>query len=514
MAKSWTVQQLDAMNTKDRNILVSAAAGSGKTAVLVERIVRKITGENQTDIDRLVVVTFTRAAAAEMKARIRNRLDDMLDEDENNANLIKQIALVNNAQITTIDSFCLWILKNHFSEINLDPGFRVADKGEITLLENDVMEDMLEDYYQKGDEQFIKLIDAYGTGRNDANIEEIIKKIYALARSNPWPDEWYEQVLDTYTSIDNGSNKVLANLYESIVYSISDYKKKYEYMIEVCNRPDGPVSYLSAVNSDYMAICGIVNSQDINELAKKISNISFERLSTKKMPDALDELKEYVKGQRDKYKKYIAGLTKNVFTADIDSLMEDVHANAMAVGMMVQLSKDFAERMQTEKKDRGIVEFNDIEHYALDILVRKNGIDKEYTGVADELAQYFDEILIDEYQDSNQLQEEILTAISRERLDDKPDNMYMVGDVKQSIYKFRLACPELFMKKYYTYQTYKSDNAEDIKDAITDKQKACRIELQKNFRSRKNILDTTNDVFYRVMNRNYCGIEYDGSQWT
>lgn len=507
MAKSWTVQQLDAMNTKDRNILVSAAAGSGKTAVLVERIVKKITGENQTDIDRLVVVTFTRAAAAEMKARIRNRLDDMLDEDENNANLIKQIALVNNAQITTIDSFCLWILKNHFSEINLDPGFRVADKGEITLLENDVMEDMLEDYYQKGDEQFIKLIDAYGTGRNDANIEEIIKKIYALARSNPWPDEWYEQVLDTYTSIDNGSNKVLANLYESIVYSISDYKKKYEYMIEVCNRPDGPVSYLSAVNSDYMAICGIVNSQDINELAKRISNISFERLSTKKMPDALDELKEYVKGQRDKYKKYIAGLTKNVFTADIDSLMEDVHANSMAVGMMVQLSKDFADRMETEKKDRGIVEFNDIEHYALDILVRKNGIDKEYTGVADELAEYFDEILIDEYQDSNQLQEEILTAISRERLDDKPDNMYMVGDVKQSIYKFRLACPELFMKKYYTYQTYK-----DIKDAITDKQKACRIELQKNFRSRKNILDTTNDVFYRVMNRNYCGIEYDSSQ--
>ena len=512
MAKSWTVQQLDAMNTKDRNILVSAAAGSGKTAVLVERIVKKITGENQTDIDRLVVVTFTRAAAAEMKARIRNRLDDMLDEDENNANLIKQIALVNNAQITTIDSFCLWILKNHFSEINLDPGFRVADKGEITLLENDVMEDMLEDYYQKGDERFIKLIDAYGTGRNDANIEEIIKKIYALARSNPWPDEWYEQVLDTYTSIDNGSNKVLANLYESIVYSISDYKKKYEYMIEVCNRPDGPVSYLSAVNSDYMAICGIVNSQDINELAKRISNISFERLSTKKMPDALDELKEYVKGQRDKYKKYIAGLTKNVFTADIDSLMEDVHANAMAVGMMVQLSKDFADRMETEKKDRGIVEFNDIEHYALDILVRKNGIDKEYTGVADELAEYFDEILIDEYQDSNQLQEEILTAISRERLDDKPDNMYMVGDVKQSIYKFRLACPELFMKKYYSYQTYKSDNAEDIKEALTDKQKACRIELQKNFRSRKNILDTTNDVFYRVMNRNYCGIEYDSSQ--
>lgn len=533
MAKSWTAQQLDAMSAKDRNILVSAAAGSGKTAVLVERIVKKITDENQTDIDRLVVVTFTRAAAAEMKARIRNRLDDMLDEDENNANLIKQIALVNNAQITTIDSFCLWILKNHFSEINLDPGFRVADKGEITLLENDVMEDMLEDYYKKGDEQFIKLIDAYGTGRSDANIEEIIKKIYVLARSNPWPDEWYEQVLDTYTSIDNDNNKVLSNLYESIVYSISDYKKKYEYMIELCNRPDGPVSYLSAVNSDYMGICGMVNSSDINELAQRIINTSFERLSTKKMPDASEDLKEYVKGQRDRYKKYIAGLIKSVFTADMDSLMDDVHANASAVEMMVQLSRDYAYRMETEKKDRGIVEFSDIEHYALDILVKKNGEDKEYTGAADELAGYFDEILIDEYQDSNQLQEEILTAISKGRLSDRPDNMYMVGDVKQSIYKFRLACPELFMKKYYSYQTYRSDEDRSDKDKnvssdinkdreniqseketdnITNKPEACRIELQKNFRSRKNILDTTNDVFYRVMNRNYCGIEYDSNQ--
>ena len=210
MAKSWTSQQLDAMNTKDRDILVSAAAGSGKTAVLVERIVNKITKENGTDIDRLVVVTFTKAAAAEMKARVRNRLDDMLDEDEKNSNLIKQIALINNAQITTIDSFCLWILKNHFSEINLDPGFRVADKGEITLLENDVMQDMLEDYYKESDEQFLALIDAYGTGRSDANIEEIIKKIYVLARSNPWPDEWYEQVIDTYTGMDNSNNRYLS----------------------------------------------------------------------------------------------------------------------------------------------------------------------------------------------------------------------------------------------------------------------------------------------------------------
>ena len=505
MAKSWTSQQLDAMNTKDRDILVSAAAGSGKTAVLVERIVNKITKENGTDIDRLVVVTFTKAAAAEMKARVRNRLDDMLDEDEKNSNLIKQIALINNAQITTIDSFCLWILKNHFSEINLDPGFRVADKGEITLLENDVMQDMLEDYYKESDEQFLALIDAYGTGRSDANIEEIIKKIYVLARSNPWPDEWYEQVIDTYTGMDNSNNKVLVNLYESIQCSARDYKRKYEYMIELCGRVDGPISYLDAINSDYMNICRIIDAADFDELSERVIKTEFTRLSTKRMPDARDDLKEYVKVQRDKYKKYIVGLLKTVFTADIDSLMEDVHSNAPAISMMVKLSKDFADRMEEEKRDRGIVEFSDIEHYALDILVTKQDGSKEYTNVADELAEYFDEILIDEYQDSNQLQEEILTAVSKHRLSDVPDNMYMVGDVKQSIYKFRLACPELFMNKYYSYSGYDEQKKTGV---ISD----CKIELQKNFRSRKNVLDTTNDVFYRVMNRNYCGIEYDSNQ--
>ena len=185
--------------------------------------------------------------------------------------------------------------------------------------------------------------------------------------------------------------------------------------------------------------------------------------------------------------------------------MEDVHSNAPAISMMVKLSKDFADRMEEEKRDRGIVEFSDIEHYALDILVTKQDGSKEYTNVADELAEYFDEILIDEYQDSNQLQEEILTAVSKHRLSDVPDNMYMVGDVKQSIYKFRLACPELFMNKYYSYSGYDEQKETGV---ISD----CKIELQKNFRSRKNVLDTTNDVFYRVMNRNYCGIEYDSNQ--
>ncbi len=521
MAKKWTDEQLKAIDTKNRNILVSAAAGSGKTAVLVERIINMITGENSTDIDRLVVVTFTKAAAAEMKARIRNRLDDMLDNNEADTNLLKQIALINNAHITTIDSFCLWIIKNHFSEIELDPGFRAADNGEITLLENDVMQELLEDYYTEADEDFINLVEAYGTGRNDQNIEELIKKIYNLARSNPWPSEWYKETLDMYEAPDNSNNRAIADLYGSIINSLSDYCRKYEYMIELCQRVDGPVSYLDAVNSDYMNIKRILEAPDFDELSVRIRKTAFDRLSNKKMPDARDDLKEYVKNERNNFKKYINSLISGVFTADIDTLMEDVKANAPMIAMMVKLANDFAQRMAEQKKDRGIIDFNDMEHLALDILVKNNAGTIEYTRTADELAESFDEILIDEYQDSNQLQEEILTAVSRQRMSDYFNNVYMVGDVKQSIYKFRLACPELFMSKYDNYSsqdnncedTLQDNNCEDTLSGSDEQNiSSYKIELQKNFRSRSNVLDSTNDVFFRVMNKNFCGIQYDERQ--
>ena len=521
MAKKWTDEQLKAIDTKNRNILVSAAAGSGKTAVLVERIINMITGENSTDIDRLVVVTFTKAAAAEMKARIRNRLDDMLDNNEADTNLLKQIALINNAHITTIDSFCLWIIKNHFSEIELDPGFRAADNGEITLLENDVMQELLEDYYTEADEDFINLVEAYGTGRNDQNIEELIKKIYNLARSNPWPSEWYKETLDMYEAPDNSNNRAIADLYESIINSLSDYCRKYEYMIELCQHVDGPVSYLDAINSDYMNIKRILEAPDFDDLSVRIRKTVFDRLSNKKMPDAREDLKEYVKNERNNFKKYINSLISGVFTADIDTLIEDVKANAPMIAMMVKLSNNFAQRMSEQKKDRGIIDFNDMEHLALDILVKNNAGIIEYTRTADELAESFDEILIDEYQDSNQLQEEILTAVSRQRMSDYFNNVYMVGDVKQSIYKFRLACPELFMSKYDNYSS-QNDNCKDTAQYNDCEDtsfgggeqniSSCKIELQKNFRSRSNVLDSTNDVFFRVMNKNFCGIQYDDRQ--
>ena len=190
MANRWTEKQFKAIRTNGCNILVAAAAGSGKTAVLVERIIRKITAEDGTDVDRMVVVTFTKSAAAEMKQRIREALDAMLQENPGNERLIRQMTLIHNAPITTIDSFCLNIVRNYFTDIELDPGFRIADEGEMKLLENDIMEEMLEEYYASENQVFFDFVDAYGTGRDDTKIVDIILKLYRFARSYPWPEEW------------------------------------------------------------------------------------------------------------------------------------------------------------------------------------------------------------------------------------------------------------------------------------------------------------------------------------
>lgn len=199
MADNWTSEQKRAIERDGTNILVAAAAGSGKTAVLVQRIIRKITDkDNPIDVDRMVVVTFTKAAAAEMKQRIRQALEDCLESEPDNTDIQRQLTLINNAQITTIDSFCLNIIRNYFTDIDLDPGFRTADDGEIDLLCHDVMEELLEDYYSEADENFLDFVEGYGTGRDDGKIEDIILKLYKFSRSYPWQDEWFDSVLDIY----------------------------------------------------------------------------------------------------------------------------------------------------------------------------------------------------------------------------------------------------------------------------------------------------------------------------
>ena len=494
MERKWTPAQKSAIDTRDCNVLVSAAAGSGKTAVLVERIISMITDPDKNiDIDRLVVVTFTKAAAAQMKDKIRKALDSMLDENPGDMNLLRQITLLNNAQITTIDSFCLWIIRNHFPEVNLDPGFRIMDEGEKKLIENDVLEDVLEEFYVEADEEFFNLVDAFGMGRDDSGLVSIIDKIYRFSRSNPWIDEWFDECMLVYDD-ETYDNPAIKELYDSIKNALLDYRDKYNRLVEICSEPAGPAAYTSALQSDLLGINEMINSQDFGELGRRIRIFSFEALSRKKDAGADPDIKEYIKGQRKLFKDYIGRLNDKIFLKEDDGIFEDMQGAGIQIRTLLKVAKVYAKRVSEVKREKGIIDFNDMEHLALSILVKKEDGKLVYTETADKLANRFEEILIDEYQDSNQLQEVILNAVSKTRLSGENNNIYMVGDVKQSIYKFRLACPELFIEKYDTYG--------ETGDSV-------RIELQKNFRSRENVLECANDVFSHIMNKNFSGIGYD-----
>ena len=496
MERKWTPAQKSAIDTRDCNVLVSAAAGSGKTAVLVERIISMITDPDKNiDIDRLVVVTFTKAAAAQMKDKIRKALDSMLDENPGDVNLLRQITLLNNAQITTIDSFCLWIIRNHFPEVNLDPGFRIMDEGEKKLIENDVLEDVLEEFYAEADEEFFNLVDAFGMGRDDSGLVSIIDKIYRFSRSNPWIDEWFDECMLVYDD-ETYDNPAIKELYDSIKNALFDYRDKYNRLVDICSEPAGPAAYTGALQSDLLGINEMINSQDFGELGRRIRIFSFEALSRKKDAGADPALKEYVKGQRKLFKDYIGRLNDKIFLKDDEGIFADMQGAGIQIRTLLKVAKVYAKRVSEVKREKGIIDFNDMEHFALSILVKKEDGKLVYTETADKLANRFEEILIDEYQDSNQLQEVILNAVSKTRLSGENNNIYMVGDVKQSIYKFRLACPELFIEKYDTY----GETGDNV-----------RIELQKNFRSRENVLECANDVFSHIMNKNFSGIGYDES---
>lgn len=525
MAGNWTDMQKAAINANGCNTLVAAAAGSGKTAVLVERIIQKITDKDHPiDIDRMVVVTFTKAAAAEMKQRIRNALDDMALINPNDDRLQTQLTLLNNAQITTIDSFCLGIVRNYFSDIDLDPAFRTADEGEVELLENDIMDDMLEEYYSEGNEAFFNLVDAYGTGRDDSRLIELILKIYRFARSYAWEDEWYELCAGMYDikgAEELDDNAAVRYIMNDIKSSLEDYSRIYDELEEICCEADGPAMYMAAIQSDHAAINMLLRAENFRELSRLIGLLTFDTLGRGGKKEISEVKKEQVKAAREDYKNYVNKILKKRYIyEDIQQCVEDIIHNRPDINMLITLAKDFSERMRAEKRSRNIVDFNDMEHFALQILIkRENGI-STYTPVADALSEFYEEVLVDEYQDSNMLQEVILNSITRGRGSKAYGNMYMVGDVKQSIYKFRLACPELFIDKYDRYLEYppepsaSSEQSQGMSVSGEQPQTALdfggvKIELQTNFRSRANVLECTNDIFQRIMNPAVCKMHYD-----
>lgn len=535
MGMKFTPEQQRVIELHNSNILVSAAAGSGKTAVLVERIIRMICdGEHPADIDRLLIVTFTNAAAAEMRERIAAGITARLEADPGNEHIQKQSALLHNAQITTIDSFSLFLIRNHFNEIGLDPDFRVADEGEIKLLQQEVLAQLLEDAYagnfvpeealtsregygnegtvpeMEALEQFHACVEYFCPGGRESVLEQHILNLSRYAGSFPWSAEWLEERKTDYAA---GDMEALVRsdygtyLTERVNRVLQGCTEKLREVKKLCELPDGPYMYGELTEAEIEQLERLTSCKDLEEQAAKVPTVTFGRLPSKK-DDSVDPAKrELAKAIRNSVKDTLNDLSESYFKTPLELAVEQGKACREPLRMLLDLVLEFDRRLLAAKQERHLIDFSDMEHYALQILLKREkveetgsiGTDRTETkyrivpsDVAMEYRQYFQEILIDEYQDSNLVQEYLLSAISGE--EEGRYNRFMVGDVKQSIYKFRLARPELFLEKYDTYQ-----ETGDL----------CRIDLAKNFRSRVQVVDAVNGVFSRIMSREIGGIAYD-----
>ncbi len=501
MGIEFTADQQKVIDLHHRNILVSAAAGSGKTAVLVERIIQLVCREeNQVDIDRLLIVTFTNAAAAEMRERISQGIAAMQEKFPESAHIERQATLLHNAQITTIDSFCLYLVKNHFQEIGLDPAFRVADEGEIKLLKQDILAQLLEEHFASKQEEFLECVEFFCPNGKEKNIEEIIVKLYEYADSNPWPAEWLEACRKSYnvqTVEELEASPMGCYILNYLQKMCISCVQIMEQVQGLCEEPDGPYMYGELVEGELEQLRKLMECDSLKRWETGLQTLTFKSLSTKKDTSVNAEKRELAKVQRSAVKDTLKKLNEQFFGVLLSTSVEHISRCKGPVNTLLDLTLEFGQLMQEKKKERKILDFSDMEHYALDILLVRDVDTGEVcpSKIAQEYKEYFEEILIDEYQDSNLVQEYLLLAVSGEW--EKKYNRFMVGDVKQSIYRFRLARPQLFLEKYHSYVKEDAD--------------CQRIDLSQNFRSRDTVIHTVNHVFERLMSKEIGGIAYDES---
>ena len=493
----WTEEQKQAIYEKENNILVAAAAGSGKTAVLVERIINKIINEN-IDIDKLLVVTFTNAAASEMRERVLNAIYKKIDEEPENEKLQKQITLLNRASICTIDSFCLDVVKNNFFEIDISQNFRIGDTTEIEILKQDVLEDLFEEKYEAEDEDFTKLINTYTSYKDDTPLKELILKIYTYIQSNPFPEKWLKEKIEMF-NLSEKLEEDFANtiwgklLLKQVREIVEDSELKLE--VEKKNLAKYPelAKYFLIINDDIEQLQMLkINLQSWNKAYEIASNIKFKTWITDKKITL--EAKDDAKATRDIVKANLKKVTEKILIFNSKEANEDINDMYEVLKKLGNIIIEFDQKFEKRKKDKNIVDFSDVEHFALQILLNKDSTPSE---IAKKYQQKYEEIAIDEYQDSNLVQEYILNSISR------GNNIFMVGDVKQSIYKFRQARPDLFLEKYKTYQT--KNNQKDGDNL--------KIQLFKNFRSRKEVLDFSNKIFASIMSEELGELNYTEEEY-
>ena len=483
----WTEEQKLAINEKNSNILVAAAAGSGKTAVLVERIINKVINE-KVNINDILVVTFTNAAASEMRERILEAIYKKLEEDPENLHLQKQINLLNKASICTIHAFCLDVIRNNFFEIDVSANFRIGDSTEIELIKQDVIEELFEEKYEVEDEKFLKLVQMYTNYRSDDNLKELVLKLYEFIQSIPFPEEWLKEKIEEFNynnGIDFSETKWGKIIIDDLFLKIENCVIKLEQVYKEVAKYIELSKFSAVLIQDIENLKSINKSYKWDEIYNKVNNISWLKWPTDKKVTM--DLKNEAKEVRDNVKKEFNKIISKVMVYPSGEINKDINGMYLTLKDLSELVIEFKNRFSKTKKEKNVIDFNDIEHFALDILIGKNS---KKTKAAQYYMDKFIEIDVDEYQDSNLVQEYILNSISR------GNNIFMVGDVKQSIYRFRQARPELFLDKY---ENYKLKERNEIGE---------KIQLFKNFRSRKNILEITNQIFKNIMSKQIGEISY------
>ena len=503
MAKiKFTEEQQEIIRARDCNILVSAAAGSGKTAVLVERILNRVMDpDHPVDVDRFVIVTFTRAAAAQMKNRLRDRLEKALQEDPGNAYLQRQTSLVSSAHISTVHSFCGYVIQNYFHRIGLDPAYRQGTESELGLLKQETIDEILEREYEEEKDDFMAFAGMQMFNRSDAKMADLVFELYGQAVSEPFPYEWIEKMEESLQpeSEDAWENSAFirslladcAKLVEGMQQSLADVQK-------VCMEPDGPYYFDKHMEELENLFEELLTCRTYTDWCNVTGQMKFSVMRGKKDDAVNPDKKAYVADFRNACKDELKKMQEQYFSMRVEECMEQQRQMAAPVLTLLRLTREFMEAFTQAKRDRGIVDFTDLEQLSLQILVETDPQTGEHkrSQAALELSDFFEEIMIDEYQDSNRVQDTILGCVSRDGRADHAPNLFMVGDVTQSIYRFRRACPELFSEKLSSYSVESGASSR-------------RIDLHQNFRSRACVLDAANQVFERVMHADIGGVEYD-----
>lgn len=467
----------------------------------MERIINKIIQE-KIDIDKILVVTFTNAAASEMRQRILEAIYRKLEENPEDEQMQRQTVLIAKSNICTIHSFCLNVIRNHFYEIEVSPNFRVGEQTEIELSKQEVLEELFEKKYLGEDKEFIELIHTYTGYQGDEPLKEILLKIYRYIQSSPFPEEWLTKQVEEFHLQDKieedfGSTKwgeILLQVFQEEIQSCTIELKSIQKELEKYSELE---KFLRIISLDITKMEELqTNKTSWDEIYTQVSDFKFD--TWPRDAKLVMEQKEIAKEKRDAIKKKFNIIKDRIMQYNSKQANEDLAQMYPILLALKNILITFTEEFTKKKKERNVIDFNDIEHFALRILVTKNG-KGEYvpTEVAKKYQEEFSEIAIDEYQDSNLVQEYILSMIS------KGNNVFMVGDVKQSIYKFRQARPELFLEKYEHYQTKEDKKEEDN----------LKIQLFKNFRSRQNIIDITNLIFSNIMSKSLGDMEYNEEEY-